>query len=318
MALASDICVIYNPSAGRGKSAERWRQVQELLSRRADFRPTDAAGHATELAAQAAGEGFATIVAAGGDGTVHEVMNGIMMASRPEVVFSVLPLGSGNDYARALRVPFDPSGMVERLFSSAIWPVDVGKAVVDGQRQHYFCNTLGLGLSGAVTYEAKQIRWLRGIPLYGWAALKGIVKHFHSIPIRLAEGADELTTHLLYLAVAIGQAEGGGFVVAPDARLDDGWFDILHVTKMNRLQAMTYLPRMALGLLPANCATIQRRRAQHLKIVGERPFAMHADGELLASPRQGVTECEITILPGRLKIRGSPPPVPANPVQLAL
>jgi len=307
--------VIYNPSAGRGKSAERWRQVQELLQDKADFRPTDAAGHAAELAANAAKEGFATIVAAGGDGTVHEVMNGIMNATptyegrdTEGVAFSVLPLGSGNDYARALGMPFDPPGMVERLFSSALWPVDVGKVIVDRQRQHYFCNTLGLGLSGAVTYEAKQIRWRRGIPLYGWAALKGIVKHFHSIPIRLFEDTVESNTFMLYLAVALGQAEGGGFIVAPDAKLDDGWFDLLHVTKMNRLQAMTYLPRMALGLLPANCETIQRRRAQHLKIISERPFALHADGELLAPPRQGATECEITILPGRLKIRGGEPP----------
>jgi YegS/Rv2252/BmrU family lipid kinase len=308
MASRSDTCVIYNPSAGRGKSAERWRQVQALLSGRATFRPTNAAGHAAELTAQAAREGFPTIAAAGGDGTVHEVINGIMNAGSSDVAFSALPLGSGNDYARALGVPFDPPGMVERLFSSDLWPVDVGKVIVDRQRQHYFCNTLGLGLSGAVTYEAKQIRWLRGIPLYGWAALKGIFKHFHSIPIRLFEDDHESSTHLLYLAVALGQAEGGGFVVAPDARLDDGWFDLLHVTKMNRLQAMTYLPRMALGLLPANCEAIQRRRAQHLKIISECPFALHADGELLASPLQGVTECEVTILPGGLKIRGSAPP----------
>lgn len=308
MASRSDICVIYNPSAGRGKSAERWLHLQELLKGKVVFRATDAAGDAAELAAQAAKEGFATIVAAGGDGTVHEVMNGIMNADRLDVAFGVLPLGSGNDYARALGIPFDPPGMVERLFSSDLWPVDVGKVVVDRQRQHYFCNTLGLGLSGAVTYEAKQIHWLRGIPLYGWAALKGIFKHFHSIPIRLLEDDHESSTHLLYLAVALGQAEGGGFVVAPDAKLDDGWFDLLHVTKMSRLQAMTYLPRMALGLLPANCEAIQQRRAQHLKIISERPFALHADGELLASPVQGVTECEITILPGRLKIRGSARP----------
>jgi YegS/Rv2252/BmrU family lipid kinase len=307
MASPTDICVIYNPSAGRGKSAKRWPQIQDLLGSRAHFRPTDAAGHAAELAADAAKEGFATIVAAGGDGTVHEVMNGIMNSDRPDVAFSVLPLGSGNDYARALGIPFDPPGMVQRLFSTTLWPVDVGKVIVDRQRQQYFCNTLGLGLSGAVTYEAKQIRWLRGIPLYGWAALKGIVKHFHSIPIRLSEDDHESSTHLLYLAVALGQAEGGGFVVAPDAKLDDGWFDLLRVTKMNRFQAVTYLPRMALGLLPANCETIQRRRAQHLKIISERPFALHADGELLASPIQGVTECEITILPGCLKIRGSAP-----------
>jgi diacylglycerol kinase (ATP) len=304
--VTKELCVIYNPSAGRGKSARRWDRVRELLQDHAVLQPTTHAGHAVELARRAAQEGFSTIAAAGGDGTVHEVMNGLVASSRGDVAFGVLPLGSGNDYARVLGVPFDPDGMVGRLRSAEHWQVDVGQVILDGGLPHYFCNTLGLGLSGAVTHEARQIRWLRGIPLYGWAALKGIVKHFHSVPVVCREEGVEWQTDLLYLAVAVGKAEGGGFVVAPEAKLDDGWFDLLHVTKLTRLRALAYLPRMVLGRLPADSKTIQRRRVRGLNVASQASFAVHADGELLATPEQGARECEVTMLPGRLRVCGRP------------
>ena len=132
MPTTSSICVIYNPSAGRGKSTEKWRQIQELLGQEAVFRPTEQAWHGVELAQRAIEEGFSTIVAAGGDGTVHEVMNGVVSTQRSDVSFAVLPLGSGNDYARLIGTPFDPVGMVERLRSTETWPVDIGEVTLDG------------------------------------------------------------------------------------------------------------------------------------------------------------------------------------------
>jgi len=187
MATTSSICVIYNPSAGRGKSTDKWRQIQELLGKCAVFRPTERAWHGAELAQQAIEEGCTTIVAAGGDGTVHEVMNGVVSAQRPETTFAVLPLGSGNDYARLIGTPFDPAGMVQRLCSTETWPVDIGEVTLDGGKHRYFCNTLGIGLGGAVTCESRKISWLRGIPLYGLASLKAIWKHLRTVPVRLVE-----------------------------------------------------------------------------------------------------------------------------------
>jgi YegS/Rv2252/BmrU family lipid kinase len=302
-------CVIYNPSAGRGGSAQRWRQVQELLGDEVDYRPSERPWHAAELAEAAAREGFEAVVAAGGDGTVHEVINGILQADRPDVTFAVLPLGSGNDYARMIETPFDAEGMIRQLHSTEVWPVDIGMVQYHG-RQRYFCNTLGMGLSGHVTCEAKKIRWLRGIPLYGLAALKGICKHFRSCPIRWIEEHREQETHLLYLAVGLGKAEGGGFIVAPNAKLDDGLFDLLHVTQLTRFQALRYLPKMITGNLPPENDQIRRRQSTGFRIEAERPIPMHADGEVLASSEAGVTECEVRLLPGRLKLRGRPPAGP--------
>ncbi len=306
MPTTPSICVIYNPSAGRGKSTDKWRQIQELLSQEAVFRPTERAWHGVELAQRAIEEGFSTIVAAGGDGTVHEVMNGVVSAQRQETSFAVLPLGSGNDYARLIGTPFDPAGMVERLRSTETWPVDIGEVTLDGTKHEFFCNTVGIGLGGAVTWESRKISWLRGIPLYGLASLKAIWKHLRTVPVRLVENGQEQTTTLLYAVVAIGKEEGGGFVVAADAKIDDGQFELLYIPRLSRLGAMYYLPLAALGWLPANCKTIQRRQVTEMSIHSEVPIPVHADGEILATPQAGIKECVIKMLPGKMKLRGRP------------
>lgn len=304
MASSPRCCIIYNPHAGRGSTARKWARVRELLGDEATYRPTSQAGHAIDLAQQAAEEGFPTVVAAGGDGTVHEVINGLMRAHRPDSAFAALPLGSGNDYARNLRVPFDPDGMVARLRSDQVWPVDVGDVLLDGKRQRYFCNTCGMGLGGAITWEASQIRWLWGIPLYGWASLKSIVKHFHSVNVKMTIDEETLQTSLIYAVAAIGKAEGGGFVVAPSARLDDGCFNLMYVTKLSRLGALVILPRLVIPGLRAGCKSIQERLVRGITLQCDRPIPVHADGEVLATPAQGVSECVIRMLAGRLLIRG--------------
>lgn len=308
MANSPSYCVIYNPSAGRGRSTEKWRQIQELLRHDAVFRPTERIWHGAELAQQAIEEGFTTIIAAGGDGTVHEVMNGVVMHQRPDTTFSVFPLGSGNDYARMIGMPSDPTAMVQRLRNSEPWPVDVGQVTLDGARQRYFCNTIGIGLGGAVTCESRKISWLRGIPLYGLASLKAIWKHLRIVPIHLTENGHDSDTTLVYAVVAIGKEEGGGFVVAADAKIDDGQFDLLFVPKLTRLNAFYYLPLAALGWLPVSSKIFQRRQVTSLTIRSEWPIPAHADGEILATPTDGVKEFIIKMMPGKLKIRGGEMP----------
>src|SRR5690348_4869296 len=95
-------CVIYNPAAGRGKAEKLLTELRAVLGSEIVLRPSRGPGHPIELARQAAGEGFAKLVAAGGDGTVHEVVNGILQSGRGDVIFSVWPLGSANDFAYSL------------------------------------------------------------------------------------------------------------------------------------------------------------------------------------------------------------------------
>src|SRR5258707_10954403 len=98
----ADTCVIYNPAAGRGRAGRRLESLRQTLGQRAEFRPTQAAGHAEQLALEAVQAGFAVVGAAGGDGTVHEVANGLLRAGRSEAALAVYPVGSANDYAHSL------------------------------------------------------------------------------------------------------------------------------------------------------------------------------------------------------------------------
>lgn len=295
-------CIIYNPNAGRVKTHHRWQQIQKLLGDDADFLPTQQAGHATELAQQAAETGYPVVVAAGGDGTVHEVMNGIVRSQRTNVTFGVLPLGSGNDYARNLKIPLDVNEMVALLQARLPRRVDIGEVTLDGQLQRYFCNTLGIGLGGAITAEARKIRWLHGVPLYGWASLKTIWKHFEQVQVRVTEDQHTWNTSMLYVVLAIGKAEGGGFLVAPEAELDDGWFDMVYVSQLSRLGAMLVLPRLIWKTTRRGCAAIQEKRIKDITLICDKPVPVHADGEMLAYPEFGAREVVIKMLPGRLNV----------------
>src|SRR5262245_13999087 len=172
-------CVIYNPAAGRGLARRLIARLRRERGGAFDFQPTSAAGQGQELAERAVEAGHDTVIAAGGDGTVHEVANGVLRAGRAGVVFGVWPVGSANDYAYALGVGRDwplSDAARGRLVERA---VDVGR-VTGGGRVGYFVNGLGLGFNSAVTLESQRIRGLRGMALYGLAFLRAVARHFHS------------------------------------------------------------------------------------------------------------------------------------------
>src|SRR5262245_52803221 len=149
-----EICVIYNPAAGRGRARERMARLRRVLGRRAAFRVSLRPGHAVELAREAALEGFKVIAGAGGDGTVHEVANGILLSECPDPVLAVIPVGSANDYAHALQL--SPDWWLRRDPGIGVRPVDVGRATAPDNRIRYFINGLGVGFNGAVTREARR------------------------------------------------------------------------------------------------------------------------------------------------------------------
>jgi diacylglycerol kinase (ATP) len=297
------ICVIGNPAAARGKMASRLRCVKRMLGDHAHFQFSEAPGHAEELAL-AATRDYATVVAAGGDGTVHEVANGILSANAPYVAFGVIPLGSGNDYAAGLQTPTDLGELCDNLLNGTTAPVDVGEVTDNRGRKRFFVNTLGLGLSGAVTWESQRIKGLRGLALYGLAAIRAIQRHFHTLETTLTLDSFRIELPTLYLAVALGQREGGGFIVAPKAKLDDGLFDYLHAGRLTRWQALGYLPRMALGWLPDNDPLIRRGQCRELVVESKTAMIVHADGEIFAHPADDVRRIHIRMLPRRLRIKG--------------
>lgn len=307
----SNLAVIYNPTSGRVKNSAKWDSIRGFLPKSTRFVGTTGPGDGVRLAKELAEEGISIIAAAGGDGTVHEVANGILDSGK-DPAFAVLPLGSGNDYARLLQIPFTPKEMVRKLCSTPAVAVDVGRIETDTAPPRWFINSCSLGLGGAVTFESRKISYLRGVPLYGLAAIRAIQKHFHSLPITLTVDGNQTSTHLLYMAIALGRAEGGGFQIAPTALLDDGKLDILHATKLSRLGALGYLPRMVLNLLPAGDEVIRRYQSSEIRVQSEVGMAVHSDGEILATPIQGAKDIRVKLFPKRLRVIGTPPMVSRN------
>jgi diacylglycerol kinase family enzyme len=292
-----ELCVIFNPAAGKQRARRRLERICTGLSGRADFWPTEHAGHASELAHAAALAGYRVVAAAGGDGTAHEVLNGLMTAERPEVHFSIIPIGSANDYAHSLGLDRDSPPPAR--------PVDVGRVRAPGGRQQFFGCNLGLGLNGAVTWESRKVRRLQGMFLYGLATIRALYYHFQTprMTIRFDEGEPWQSPTLL-MSVLLGRREGG-FVLAPRAEVDDGWFDYVHAADLSRWQVLRFLPRIALFGPPEVYPKVRQGRCRRVQLSSEAPLIVHIDGEFFCLPEDKVRELEIDLLPGTLTVEGA-------------
>lgn len=297
-------CVIYNPAAGRGRAERLLREVLAAPGVHGDLRPTSAPGHAEELAREAAGQGYAKVVAAGGDGTVHEVANALIRSGRRDVVFSTWPVGSANDYAYTLGLTAWWTKRAENP-PTATLDVDVARLTAGG-RERYSVNSAGVGFNGMVTVEARKIGWLTGMPLYTLAFLRAMARHFATPRMRIRFDGEEVDTPTLALTLATAQREGG-FPIRPVADLTDGRLDYMLATRLRRWHLVRYLPAMATGRLPENHPLIRLGRAARVEVESEAPLCVHADGEFLCLPADGIRELTVEVVPGRLKVEVYPP-----------
>ncbi|HTK77419.1 MAG TPA: diacylglycerol kinase family protein, partial [Gemmataceae bacterium] len=286
-----DACVIYNPTAGRGRTRRLIRRLGRRAAGRFDFCPTAGPGGGATAAEKAIAAGHTTIIAAGGDGTVHEVANGILRAGRPEVVFGVWPAGSANDYAYALNVEGDWPMCPDWPKRLSVMRADVGR-VTGGGRDKFFVNGLGVGFNASVTLEAHGIRKLRGMALYGVAFVRAVWKHFLSPRLVVMIDGVSLERETLALTISLGKREGG-FLVTPKAELDDGRFDYVHAGRLGRFEALRMLPRMAAGTLPDDHPLIRQGRCSAVRVSGDTPLRVHIDGEFFCLTDDNVHEIAV-------------------------
>ena len=291
--------VILNPTAGRGAAA-RVRSVveRELAGAGAAFTivQTTRRGHAAQLAEAAARAGWPAVVAAGGDGTVHEVVNGLMHAAadgEPSVPLGIVGVGSGNDFALLAGVPRDPAAAVRRLVTAEPRVVDVGRV-----GEQWFSNGVGIGLDARVAIEVDRRRRFRGLAMY-LHALFGVLRAYRPPRMtveldgeRVAEGSMTLVT------IGNGARHGGGFWICPDARIDDGVLDVCTCTGLGTLGILRFLPRVMRGThTTASC--VRMHHARRVRVTSPDPLPVHADGEIIAD---NAHELVIEIHPGRLRV----------------
>ena len=293
-------CIIYNPAAGRGRAKAKIDQTRRWAGPEAELLPTTGPGHAIELARVAAEAGFAKIIAAGGDGTVHEVANGLLESKRPDVLLGVWPLGSSNDYAFALGLDawFHQRGVGYELQEFA---ADVGQVRI-ASHSRFFLNCAGFGFNGMVAQEARGIRWFKGTALYSLAFVRAMLWHYRTPVRKTFFDSTAVEGPTLSVSVNLGPREGG-FPIAANASLEDGLFDTLHVSDMRRWQMARYLPGFMRGRVPTHLPYLTQRLCQMVTSTGDEPFCIHADGEIVCEATAGIHEIVVELIPKRLRVQ---------------
>jgi len=263
-----------------------------------DVRVTRAAGHASELAADGARGGASLVVAAGGDGTIHEVVAGLLSQRESPPALGVVPLGTGNDFARNLGIPLDPMSALSQVHDEGR-DIDITRLTLDG-RSDWCVNALNGGFSGqvaeAVTAEMKE-RWGRLSYLRAaTASLTDLVTY----DIHLSGHGDEPETSQGYnLAIANGPAIGGGFPIAPEADPTDGMVDLVVVKPAPVARLTTLLPAVLGGQEPeSELFQSWRLRKGSIRIDPPLPFSL--DGDL-----QQAARIEFQVAPAALHVRGA-------------
>lgn len=302
---ADKVLVIANPSAGRGRAATSMRLLKSLLRSQDRLLLTTHPRHAVELARDAAASGqWPVIAAAGGDGTAHEVACGLLESGNPQVTLAILPIGSANDYANALRLGNHwwkrPGIPVRPVQVDAGWLEWSGPATTGGT---WFINGIGVGFNGRVTLESRRIRHLRGLALYGLAVWRALASHKQHGPWHVVvDGVPLPDRPRLTVSLALGPREGN-FVVAPDASLTDGLFDALAAEPIPTLQILRLLPGLAIGARLTHPLVWQGRGATvEIDAPPGEPFIAHADGELVVLPAMDIRRLVATVRPRRLRV----------------
>lgn len=306
--------MILNPAADRGHAAEKGRHLQELLDQQIQasgavgYEPswvlTDYPHHATELAHAAVGQGFDVVVAVGGDGTVHEVINGLMLAEGPtKPLLGVIPIGSGNDFAHNFGLPGDSLAAISCLLGDVSRPVDVGLVIEASGRREYWDNTIGIGFSGAVNIATRSKKHWRGFMLYLVSVLETILFKPMALDATITfDSAAPVEHRISMLSLCNGPREGGGFPVAPDARMDDGQITYTIMRQMSRFNLLRLLPVVMKGQHMTHTRFFAGGVARHVRVETAQTMAIHIDGEVFGPWEAGIRQLEVSIIPGALRV----------------
>jgi diacylglycerol kinase (ATP) len=295
------LVLIANPSAGRGAVSRALPRVESVLrNRNLAYRivRTTHAGHATEAARQALSEGERYLVAVGGDGTVHEVVNGMVRDGGPmaaDAVLGVVAAGSGCDFVRSFGLPDDAAQAAERLAGDRVRAIDVGTVTCADGTTRCFVNIAEAGLGGAVVARAAGLGRLLGGARYAagfWLTLP----RFRPAAVRLDADGQYHAWRAYNVVVANCRFYGGGMQISPNSDPGDCLLDILVMTGP-KSDSFSTLPKVYQGAhLPHR--NIAELRAAQLTIEAEPGFPVEADGEVL-----GVTPASFGIIPGAIRLK---------------
>jgi len=283
---------IVNTTAGRNRTLRVWPKLERQLRSIADFSVfyTSQQGAGTAVAREVQGQGFDRIVVVGGDGTLHEVINGV---DPLRCVIGIIPTGTGNDFCRSVDIPLDPFATADYIFSDNLRTIDLG--CVNG---HRFINIAGIGFDADVADKVNKstaLRCLSGTAAY-LAGVFTTLPTYKNTHVNITVDKNTFEGSVFLVAVGNSRYYGGGIKMVPHAVIDDGLFHICLGQNIGFLEALKILPKVFSGR-HINHPKVRCLSGKHISIKTPSAMNVHADGEIVS-----VTPADFKIIPSCLRI----------------
>lgn len=291
--------IILNPASGKGTGRKNRTLIESEL-RALDLAytlvETTRRGDALEWAYEAALEGVDTIVAAGGDGTIHEVVNGLMRAREQrdelETVLGVIPIGTGNDFIKNLTGGTERELAYQALIDGELQHFDLGRVRWDGGAE-YFMNAVGTGIDVEVVRQILRLPRLPGVVSYLIGLFRALIR-FRPIPLEITVNGETFQERVMISAVGNGFCLGGGFHLFPDAVPDDGLLDLSLVRELSLPQIAVVLLKILQGKHRGHPGvSLRDARSVVIESRGDAPLFFQVDGELREPPTAFTLEIEV-------------------------
>ncbi len=281
--------VIVNPLSARGKTGQRWNTIKEIIKyyfQEYKYIFTEKPKQATEIARSLLKDGFDLIIGVGGDGTLNEITNGYFhqethRAINESASLGIIPSGTGSDFIRYLKIPRDFKRSVRLIKDSAVKTIDVGKITFDFNTpgaegaSTYFINVADFGLGAEVVRTLADIPSGKRGPFSYYMGLLSTIRSYKSKKVKVViDDSEEISNRYLIGAVANGSIFGGGMIIAPAAKPDDGYFDLVLVEDMKKLEIVKNSRLLYTGTIYKN-PKVTIRRARNIKVY---PAEEAADG----------------------------------------
>ena len=302
--MSRKVRIILNPIADHNHAGQIAAGLRPLIEKagNAEWVTTDHPGHAVELARQTGEQGFDLLLVLGGDGTIHEVINGLMLLpaeKRPAI--GIVPLGSGNDFAQSLGIPLDLPEATRRALEGEAKRMDVGLVKDEHGRTEYFDNTCGAGFDAIVNLRSRKIHFVHGFMMYFVAVLQTIALNFNAIPMSVQTDQEAWSQPSLMLALGNGKREGGGFLITPDARVDDGLLHYATIGRISRLFMLRIIPEVMRGT-HGRFKQVRLGVCREMTLTAENPLCVHTDGEVFAGFDSDVRKLTIQVVPNAMRL----------------
>lgn len=282
---------IVNPVAGNGKGLTDWRLISKLLRDHHisfDFVFSEKKFHAIELAVEAVNKGYRKIVVVGGDGTIHEVVNGVMIQKEvpsTEVLLAVIAVGTGNDWIRMFGIPRKYTDAIRAIVDGHSFLQDIARVSYyksNFPQQRYMANVAGLGFDASVNkyYNRLKDEGRRGSWIYKWGMFK-VILGYKTPRMKVTIDGEEIADQPIFSStIGIGKYNGGGMMQMPNAVADDGLVDVTLIRKMSKLRVMANFMSLYNGKI-YNIPKVSHHRGRKITVESFPESAIEVDGEAL-------------------------------------